>query len=388
MLRPLLLLLSVSTPCLTAQEDAAKPPRREVPFTVKADDGVELRAQLSVPANGDGPFPVVFFLHGAGPRVCDNPFRYRDEDGQIQVQNYLDFHADELARRGVAFCRMDKRGCDLDPDTGLLRVDREVFLEVTPSRLLKDYQSVFEALRERQEIDPERVVFWGESEGTWMAPRLARLCDADLAGIIMCGYAADNVRETVRWQFTHGSWRGICLLFEAASDGELTEEEYQAAVAKQPGLAAALPFPQMDTNQDKVFTEAEMVALREPLVQAMEHAVANGNDELLLQVLGQHVLASTYLSEWWDGEPNVEVLLELDCPLRIFHGDLDANCRVEGVHEAASVFEEAGKANLAIKVYPRTDHGLNWSRETAQSGGPEGFRDAFAEVVELVKSSK
>ena len=77
-------------------------------------------------------------------------------------------------------------------------------------------------------------------------------------------------------------------------------------------------------------------------MQAMEHAVANGNDELLLQVLGQHVLASTYLSEWWDGVQNVEVLLELDCPLRIFHGDLDANCRVEGVHEAASAFEEAG----------------------------------------------
>ena len=114
MLRPLLLLLSVSTPCLTAQDDAAKPPRREVPFTVKADDGVELRAQLSVPANGDGPFPVVFFLHGAGPRVCDNPFRYRDEDGQIQVQNHLEFQAGEGARPVGAVRRSDKGGRALE----------------------------------------------------------------------------------------------------------------------------------------------------------------------------------------------------------------------------------------------------------------------------------
>ena len=148
MLRPLFLLLC-ATPCLIGQDDVADSLRRDIAFTVEADDGLELRAKLSVPVNGDGPFPVVFFLHGAGPRICDNPFRYRDQNGQILVQNYLDFHADELASRGVAFCRMDKRGCDLDTDTGLMRVDRETFLEVTPSRLLKDYQSVFESLHAR-----------------------------------------------------------------------------------------------------------------------------------------------------------------------------------------------------------------------------------------------
>jgi len=383
---PLILILMLAS-VVVGQDDGESPARRDVSFSVPADDGLELQVKLSLPGAGEGPFPAVFFLHGAGPRTFDNPFRYRDEKGEIQRQNYLDFHAEQLTRRGIAFCRINKRGCHVRDDGGM-RVDREVFLEVTPSRLLRDYGAVFEAVRQREELDPERIVLWGESEGTWMAPRLAREHAGAVAGIIMCGYAADNVGDTVSWQFTHGSWRGIRMLVEAADDGELTEAEYTAAVEENPQLKQQLPFTIMDSDGDRILTEADLVALRQPLVGAIEEAVGSGNDDLLLQVFGVHVLDSTYLAEWWDGEANVEVLLALDCPLRIFHGELDVNCRVEGVSEAVVGFEDADKTNLKVEIYPRTDHGLNWSRETARAGGPPGFRDAFAAVVELVGSPR
>jgi len=384
----ILVLILMPASKVAGQDGGAESTRRDVSFTVAADDDQELQAKLSLPGQGDGPFPVVYFLHGAGPRTCDNPFRYRDEQGLVQLQNYLDFHADELTRRGIAFCRMAKRGCHTRADNGQMHVDRELFLAVTPSRLLMDYRIVFEAMRRREELDAERIVLWGESEGTWMGPRLAREYAGAVEGIIMCGYAADNVGGTVSWQLTHGSWRGIRHLARAADDGELTESEYEAAVMENPLLKRVLPFASLDADQDKILTESDMVALREPLVQAIEQAVKSGNDELILQVMGQHVLASAYLSEWWDGEPNVEVLLALDCPLRIFHGELDANCRVEGVHEAVAAFEAAGKTNLSVKIYPRTDHGLDWSRESARAGGSPGYRDAFAAVEAMVESTR
>jgi len=81
-------------------------------------------------------------------------------------------------------------------------------------------------------------------------------------------------------------------------------------------------------------------------------------------------------------------LLKLDCPLRIFHGELDPICCVSDAREAAAAFQKAGKSNLVVKTYPGADHGLDWSRETALAGGPQGFQDAFAAAVSLLAAEE
>ena len=43
-----------------------------------AADGTPLEARLSVPAGAKAPVPVVFHLHGAGPRNYDHGVRFRD----------------------------------------------------------------------------------------------------------------------------------------------------------------------------------------------------------------------------------------------------------------------------------------------------------------------
>src|SRR5688572_16778505 len=104
---------------------AAAPVDIVIQFT--AADGTPLEAKLTVPAEAKGPVPVVFKLHGAGPRNYDHFVQYRDAGGQLQVLKYYDSYAGELARRGVAFFRMSKRGCTNDPRTGRPIVDRAVF---------------------------------------------------------------------------------------------------------------------------------------------------------------------------------------------------------------------------------------------------------------------
>ena len=136
-----------------------------------ATDGTPLEGKLSLPAGAQGPVPVVFRLHGAGPRTVDNAIQYRDAGGELRVYRYYDFFSHELARRGVAFFRISKRGCTSD-SSGQPTIDRSVFSKATPSVLLDDYAKALDALRQRTEIDADRIVVLGSSEGTRLAPRL------------------------------------------------------------------------------------------------------------------------------------------------------------------------------------------------------------------------
>jgi alpha-beta hydrolase superfamily lysophospholipase len=78
-------------------------------------------------------------------------------------------------------------------------------------------------------------------------------------------------------------------------------------------------------------------------------------------------------------------LLKLNIPIAIFHGELDGTTRVEGVREAEAAFRAAGKSNLAVHIYPDHDHDLNWTLETAKTGGGVPFQAAFGFAAGLVR---
>ena len=348
-----------------------------------ARDDTPLEAKLSLPADADGPVPVVYHLHGAGPRNYDNPVaQYKDRDGQLRLYNYYDFYSLELARRGLAFFRMSKRGCAFE-SSGKPLIDRSIFSKATPTLLLEDYAKGLEVLRERKEIDPNRIVLAASSEGTTLAPRLARQSPTGIIGLALMSYAADNQHDTLVWQNTVGPWRNIQKLIPAAEDGSLTKAEYEAAVKTDPSIAPRLPFEAVDPDKDGIVTAEDMERLVRPRLEALLKAVQDRNDDLIWHALLN--LSSAYLQEGWDGDPNHVTLLKLDIPIAIFHGELDGTTRVEGVHETEAAFRAAGKTNLTVHLYPGHDHDLNWTIQTAADGGPKPFQDAFAWIASLVR---
>lgn len=349
-------------------------------FTFEAADGTPLEAKLTLPAGRRGPAPVVFYLHGAGPRSYDNPYRYMDADGERRIARYLDFHAAHLAQRGIAFCRMSKRGCTALPEAPWMRLDRAVFSTATLSVLLEDYATGLRMLRTRPEIDPTRIVLLSSSEGTRLAPRLAAMLPDGIAGIAMVGYAADNARDTIVWQSSEGPWRNVQHLVPAARDGTLTRAEFDAAVLDRPALASTLPFDALDADRDGALTAEDLRAINRPRLDAILSAVERGDDDFLWRHLMN--LTAAHLREWWQDEPNHAALRRLapDLPLAIFHGALDGTCRVEGVEEAEAAFRQAGRTNLAVFIDPDGDHDLDWSHETASAGGPAMYVTVF-EVI-------
>jgi pimeloyl-ACP methyl ester carboxylesterase len=368
----------VSSPAL-AQSDAAF---ESTIVRFAATDGTPLEGRLTLPSGATDPLPVVFYIHGAGPRGYDSTYPYRDAEGQIRVGRFLDYHAQQLAARGIALFSISKRGCTPTDEPPGIEVDREVFSGATLTVLTDDYARALAVLRTRDEIDPRRIVLIGSSEGTRIAPMLAHRSPEGIVGVAMMAYAADNARDTVAWQNSVGPWRNIQQRIPAARDGKLTREEYEAFVQDRPKVRAVLPFDPLDVDRDDALTDADLRAVNAPGLAAINTAVEEGHDDFLWQRLGQ--LSSTYLRDWWDAEPNVNNLLRLDIPLAIFHGDLDGTCRVEGVHEARDAFADAGKSNLEVHLYPDGNHDLNWTSRAFDDGGPRPYLDAFDFVSRLV----
>jgi pimeloyl-ACP methyl ester carboxylesterase len=390
MLQTFLLVLLLTAAALaqpTTPEAAASPvPTFSATYlTLNGADGTPLEARLTLPARvaGGDPVPVVFFLHGAGARTYDNTFLYRGPDGKPAVGRFLDYHADQLARRGIALFSISKRGCAALAEPPGMKVDREVFSKATLSVIIDDYAQALAVLRARPEVDPSRIILVGSSEGTRAAPILARRAPDGIAGIVMMAYAVDNARKTVEWQNTIGPWRNVQHLIPAARDGVLTRDEHAEFVKEHAQYAAALPFDGVDADKDDRITEQDLLRINTPRLDAIVKAVETRDDEFLWKNLMR--LSSAYLLDWWDAEPNKENLLALDIPLAIYHGDLDGTCRVEGVRETEAAFAAAGKTNLKTFLYPDANHDLNWTQKSLQDGGPQPYQDAFDYIAVLAR---
>jgi pimeloyl-ACP methyl ester carboxylesterase len=347
-----------------------------------ATDSTPLEGKLSLPADAKGKVPVVFYLHGAGPRTVDDAVQYRDASGQIRTCNYFDFFSSELASRGVAFFRVNKRGCTSD-SAGRPTIDWSVFSKATPSVLLDDYAKALDALRERTEVSASQIVLLGSSEGTRLAPWLATRSPDGLAGLVLMSFQSANQRETVVWQNTAGPWRNIQKLLPAAADGQLTRAEFDAAVMKNGAIARVVPFDSFDSGGDGTATREELSRLTRQRLDVILKAVDERNDDLIGKVLLN--LSSAYLLDDWDGEPTHVALQKLGIPISIYHGELDGTTSIEGVREAERAFRTAGKTNLIVNAYPGHDHDLNWTIEAASRGGPAPFHEAFDFVVSLVR---
>jgi dienelactone hydrolase len=145
-------------------EDAFE--EREV--VVEGDD-VELEGLLTVPADdagaGDGPYPGVLLVHGAG---------LHDPDGTAGASKILRDFAWGLASEGVATLRYEKRPNVQDIPDEELTLDRLV---------VDDAVAAVETLADAPDVSEDAVFVAGHSQGGMCAPRIAdRFGDA--AGLL------------------------------------------------------------------------------------------------------------------------------------------------------------------------------------------------------------
>jgi hypothetical protein len=163
----------------------------EVPMTVPAADR-DLAATLTLPV-GDGPFPAAVLVGGSGP--ID-----RDSNAPRMPLGVMRDIAHALAEHGVASLRYDKRG------VGGSRRRRDGspgdWREVGLFDNADDVTAAHVALAGRPEVDGDRVLLVGHSEGALLVARAAATSAGAQrpAGVVLLSPSVQRGDAVLRWQ--------------------------------------------------------------------------------------------------------------------------------------------------------------------------------------------
>lgn len=178
---------------------------------------VPLPAVLTLP-DAPAPVPVVVIVHGSGQG---------DRHGTLGPNAPYDDLAAGLAERGIAVLRYDKR----------TRVKPFSFLGrpfTVRDEVIDDALAAITLLRDRPEIDGERIVLLGHSLGGFLAPRIAAE-DRHLAGIILwAGAFRESLSELMVRQLDY-----IASVSGADSTRVRAQADQVAIMARQ--IAALTP---------------------------------------------------------------------------------------------------------------------------------------------------
>lgn len=154
------------------------------------EDDFKIEGTLSLPAEGNGPFPVVVLVHGSGPN---------DRNESVYGNKPFKDIAEGLIAQGVAVLRYDKRTYTHlekynDPT---IVADFTIYDEV-----IDDARYAVDFLKTYDGIDPSNIFVVGHSLGGNQAPRIAE-DNKDIAGIAIMAGNVTPLQELIVKQYEY-----------------------------------------------------------------------------------------------------------------------------------------------------------------------------------------
>jgi hypothetical protein len=177
-----------------------------------------LPGTLTIP-KGEGPFPAVVLVHGSGPN---------DRDETIGPNKPFKDLAWGLASRGIAVLRYEKRT--------KVYADRLVSLDgkfTVKEETIDDTLAAVSLLRERQAIDPGRIVVLGHSLGGMLPPRIAQ-AGPGIAGLIVMAGPTRPLEDLVLEQAQYIVSQSGNPSLQEQHQIQALEQQVQAIKALQP----------------------------------------------------------------------------------------------------------------------------------------------------------
>lgn len=291
---------------------------------------VRLRGRLVLPSSGEGPHPVVVYVHGSG----------RASAVDTRVLPYY------WAANGIAGFVFDKRG------TGESEGSYTQLFEV----LASDVVAAADRIKEDPEIDARRVGLAGFSQGGWVAP-LAASRDSTIRYAFIGYGLAMPVAEEDRLEAPE-KLRALGFEGEAIAEFEdLNAVLHEIARAGFPEAGWERLASKIEEYQGREW----MAAIRETQTWAGQ-LLTMGLDRAR-QVVPQ--MFESFIDPFYDPVPTLEVL---EIPMMWVIAEEDIEAPPGPTIDVMKRLRDSGKP-FELAVFPGTDHGM-----TTFEGLPSGGR--------------
>jgi uncharacterized protein len=263
---------------------------------------IQLSGTLVIPST-KGPHPAVILVHGSGPVT-------RDFYGPL---SYL------LVRNGIAVLSYDKRG--IGKSSGH-------WLDQSFEDLASDVLAGLSFLKNRKEIQSDKIGLWGISQGGWIVP-LAAAQSKDVAFAVLVSAAGVTPAEQTLMS-TEAEMRAK----------DLPEEKIKPVI-----METKSQIDSLDSEEARKEFETQVAKLKSEGNQKLLNASGLENPRFLLfyrRIMNFQTI------------PNLEKLM---CPTLVIYGDKD---RVVPVQRNKEILEKALEKNrdVTFMVFPNGDHAL------------------------------
>jgi pimeloyl-ACP methyl ester carboxylesterase len=302
-------------------------------ITVKlenTDAKITLAGTLTLPKT-DKP-PVAVLINGSGPQ---------DRDETIAGHKPFAVIADHFSRNGIAVLRYDERG--VGRSTGQ-------FAGSTSEDLATDVEAAMEYLKTRDDVDPEKIILVGHSEGGLLAPMIASR-RTDVAGLVLLAAPGINGEKIVFDQS-----RRIAQASGLYDEAELEKQEGMLKIAF--GLLKA-PVGEAGDFYDRFKSEAATLVGESPedfeLAPALEVSVKS--------------LDSPWFRFFASYEP-VPALEKVKCPTLVLFGQKDLQVFPEvNLPPIKEALNKANNEDVTFKVVPNLNHLF----QNCKTGSPDEY---------------
>ncbi|WGF92619.1 alpha/beta fold hydrolase [Aequorivita marisscotiae] len=311
-----------------AQQKLNRPQTPEAPFLytieevafTNTQDNVKLAGTLTYPAEGTN-FPAVILITGSGP-----------QDRNEEIFNHKPFWvlADYLTNRGIAVLRYDDRG--VGESTG-------DFSRSTSVDFARDVVAAIEFLKNRKEINTQKIGLIGHSEGGVIAPLVASAGNniafvVTLAGVMIPG------RELMLRQ------KEMQLRAMGSNENFISKElEFDSGIMN---TITTSETDSLKTNLEKYTTEY----FETNPTFASEHGMTEAYYKNL--IVGSY--SSPWLSNFIKYDPK-NSLENLNVPLLALNGEKDLQVpATENLEALRAIMAKDTTKNFTLKTYPNLNH--------------------------------
>lgn len=326
---------------------------------VQLFDGESISGKLDIPADSSKVSLVVIYVHGTGPNTYLNKRKF----GDVEF-NYFDLFATEFTKRGIGFFTYNRRGVEIgDTPPYFDDVDSVKYAKYLPSNEVLDIESIISKLRKDKRFEQSKIALLGASEGTIIASMVAERKVERVDGLLLFGYANDNLYDIMKWQLSGAaSIINLRKYFDTNHDNAFSREEYESddtiAVMGRTRVLKNATFDMLNMVKDSVIDIKDFAPRTTPFFEYLQQMIEAGNDSWIWN--NYFRVTSAWLKEHYQLEANKTRLLRVDIPIYIFHGVDDANVTIEGMYDLQSRFTEAHKTNLQCFSFEEHNHDLNY----------------------------